>query len=68
MTDARPTPPPDSAPTVPGLDDMQQWTLVMGRAQQMLMEAWADNLAKGSAHARASGSRRRPPAPTRWRG
>ncbi len=36
-------------PTVPGLDDMQHWTLVMGRAQQMLMEAWADNLAKGSA-------------------
>ncbi len=33
----------------PGLEDIQQWTLVMGRAQQMLMEAWADNLAKGSA-------------------
>ncbi len=38
----------DSA-TLPGLDEMQHWTLVMGRAQQMLMEAWADNLAKGSA-------------------
>jgi len=35
--------------TLPGLDEMQQWTLVMGRAQQMVMEAWADNLAKGSA-------------------
>ena len=34
--------------TVPGMEDMQQWTLVMGRAQQMLVEAWADNLAKGS--------------------
>lgn len=35
--------------TVPGMEDMQQWTLVMGRAQQMLVEAWADSLAKGSA-------------------
>ena len=35
--------------TIPTLDDMQQWTLVMARAQQMLMEAWADNLARGSA-------------------
>src|SRR5687768_6811039 len=44
MTDA-----PDTAtPPIPGLEDMQQWTLVMGRAQQMLVEAWADNLAKGS--------------------
>ena len=42
---------PDTAvpPPVPGLEDVQQWTLVMGRAQQMMMEAWADNLAKGSA-------------------
>ena len=42
---------PDTAvpPPVPGLEDIQQWTLVMGRAQQMMMEAWADNLAKGSA-------------------
>jgi len=35
--------------TVPTLDDWQHWALVMARAQQMLMEAWADNLAKGSA-------------------
>ena len=45
MTDA----PRHRRPAIPGLEDMQQWTLVMGRAQQMLMEAWADNLAKGSA-------------------
>ena len=46
MTD---TAPPDTDPTaMPGLEDMQQWALVMGRAQHMLMEAWADNLAKGS--------------------
>ena len=37
----------------------------MARAQQMMMEAWADNLAKGR-RCRASGWARRPPAPTRW--
>ena len=31
---------------IPGLEDWQHWTLVMGRAQQMLMETWADGLAK----------------------
>ena len=35
-----------SAGTMPGLEDWQHWTLVTGRAQQMLMEAWADGLAK----------------------
>ena len=46
MTDA---PKDDSAASAtPGIEDMQQWTLVLGRAQQMLVEAWADNLAKGS--------------------
>ena len=35
MTDSAP---PDTDPTaIPGLEDMQQWTLVMGRAQHMLM-------------------------------
>jgi polyhydroxyalkanoate synthase len=38
----------DGPAAVPGIEDMQQWTLVMGRAQQMLVEAWADSLAKGS--------------------
>jgi polyhydroxyalkanoate synthase len=28
----------------PSLEDWQHWTWVMGRAQQMLMEAWADSL------------------------
>ena len=37
---------PDTTTAIPTLDDMQHWTLVMGRAQQMIMEAWADNLAK----------------------
>ena len=29
---------------IPSLEDWQHWTLVMGRAQQMLMEAWAKGL------------------------
>jgi polyhydroxyalkanoate synthase len=29
---------------IPSLEDWQHWTLVMGRAQQMLMEYWADSL------------------------
>jgi polyhydroxyalkanoate synthase len=31
---------------IPSLEDWQHWTLVMGKAQQMLMEAWADGLGK----------------------
>jgi polyhydroxyalkanoate synthase len=31
----------------PTLEDWQHWTLVMGRAQQMLMEFWANQVAKG---------------------
>jgi len=33
----------------PGIENWQQWALVMARANQMILEAWADNLAKGSA-------------------
>jgi polyhydroxyalkanoate synthase len=33
---------------MPTLEDWQHWTLVMGRAQQMLMEAWADGLKTGA--------------------
>src|SRR5437870_6870279 len=29
---------------IPTLEDWQHWTLVMGRAQQMLMEFWAESL------------------------
>jgi polyhydroxyalkanoate synthase subunit PhaC len=32
----------DSGAAMPSLEDWQHWTLVMGRAQQMLMQAWAD--------------------------
>ena len=35
-----------SASAIPTLEDWQHWTLVMGRAQQMLMEFWAESLKK----------------------
>ncbi len=35
-----------AASAMPTLEDWQHWTLVMGRAQQMLMEFWADSLKK----------------------
>ncbi len=39
---------------ISGLEDWQHWTLVMGRAQQMLMETWADSLAKDGPIAKAA--------------
>jgi polyhydroxyalkanoate synthase len=36
-----------SASAIPTLEDWQHWTLVMGRAQQMMMEFWADQMKKG---------------------
>ena len=36
----------DTGP-IPTLEDWQHWTWVMGRAQQMLMEAWAESLKSG---------------------
>jgi polyhydroxyalkanoate synthase len=35
-----------TAGAIPTLEDWQHWTWVMGRAQQMLMEAWAEGLGK----------------------
>ena len=35
-----------TTPPFPSLEDWQHWTWVMGRAQQLLMEAWADSLKK----------------------
>jgi len=49
MTDQTDSAAPDSAAppaAVPGLEDWQHWTLVMGRAQQMMMDAWAEGSAK----------------------
>jgi polyhydroxyalkanoate synthase len=37
------------ASAMPTLEDWQHWTLVMGRAQQMMMEFWAEQVAKGEA-------------------
>ena len=42
MTDEMKT----GAGAMPSLEDWQHWTYVMGRAQQMLMEAWASGAAK----------------------
>ncbi len=37
----------DTTTTIPTMEDWQHWALVMARANQMIMEAWADNLARG---------------------
>lgn len=36
-----------AAPAFPTLEDWQHWTQVMGRAQQMLLETWADSWKAG---------------------
>jgi len=36
----------DETTTIPSIEDWQHWALVMARANQMIMEAWADNLAQ----------------------
>ena len=36
----------DTTTTIPTMEDWQHWAQVMARANQMIMEAWADNLAK----------------------
>ena len=38
-----------AANAIPTLEDWQHWTLVMGRAQQMLMEFWAEQMKNGQA-------------------
>ena len=42
----------NSGPAMPTLEDWQHWTLVMGRAQQMLMEFWAEQHEEGPAVSR----------------
>ncbi|MEO5810196.1 MAG: class I poly(R)-hydroxyalkanoic acid synthase [Sphingomicrobium sp.] len=39
----------DTSAALPGLDDWQHWALVMARANEMVMAAWADNLGKAGA-------------------
>jgi polyhydroxyalkanoate synthase len=38
---------PKTGAAIPTLEDWQHWTLVMGRAQQMLMEFWAEQVKSG---------------------
>ena len=38
--------PKQAGTAIPTLEDWQHWTLVMGRAQQMMMEFWAESLKK----------------------
>ncbi|HEX8402433.1 MAG TPA: class I poly(R)-hydroxyalkanoic acid synthase [Allosphingosinicella sp.] len=38
MADTDTAPPPPAAPALPTLQDLQHWTSVMGRAQQLMME------------------------------
>jgi polyhydroxyalkanoate synthase len=38
---------PKSSGAIPTLEDWQHWTLVMGRAQQMMMEFWSQQVGKG---------------------
>jgi len=42
---------------IPTLEDWQHWTLVMGRAQQMLMEYWAEQITAGKPMPSAFGFR-----------
>src|ERR1044072_483809 len=48
----------DTANPIPSLEDWQHWTYVMGRAQQMLMEAWAEGLTEGEGWLRSRCSTR----------
>jgi polyhydroxyalkanoate synthase len=40
---------PKTGSAIPTLEDWQHWTLVMGRAQQMMMEFWAEQMKSGHA-------------------
>src|SRR5687768_1809836 len=44
----------DTETATPSLEDWQHWTWVMGRAQQMLMEAWAEGLKQAQPGAAAA--------------
>ena len=39
----------DDTTQIPGVDDWQHWALVMARANQMILEAFAENIQKGAA-------------------
>ena len=48
MTDQTNNTTAPSGTDVPGMEEWQHWALVMARANQMVMEAWAENLGKAS--------------------
>ena len=50
------------APPLPTLEEMQQWTWVMGRAQQMMLEHVAKAMGEARPR-RGRPSRRRPSCP-----
>ncbi len=39
----------DDTTQIPGVEDWQHWSLVMARANQMILEAFAENIEKGAA-------------------
>ncbi|MEA3015805.1 MAG: poly[(R)-3-hydroxyalkanoate] polymerase subunit PhaC [Sphingomonadales bacterium] len=67
-TEAKPgaAPPETALPPLPTLEEMQHWTFVMGRAQQMMMEHLASQMGEaGSALAAPSAA---PGGPLPWAG
>src|SRR5690242_19098352 len=57
-TKAKPEAAPDAQPPLPTLEEMQHWTWVMGRAQQMMLE----HVAKAAGEAAEAA----PKSPDRW--
>ncbi|MGF1549924.1 MAG: PHA/PHB synthase family protein [Sphingomonadaceae bacterium] len=59
----------DEAPArVPTLEDLQHWTYVMGRAQQMMMEHFTDRLAGAAPQREGKGKAEWPDPAGAWRG
>ena len=51
MTDSKAEAPPSHPFAVPTLEDLQHWTFVMGRAQQLMLEHLAQQMGEASSHA-----------------
>ena len=64
--DTRDAPEAPATPPIPTLEDMQHWTFVMGRAQQMMMEHLAAQM--GEAAARAPDAETAQQAFSQWPG
>ena len=58
---------PKTAGAIPTLEDWQHWTLVMGRAQQMMMEFWAEQMKSGQPLPSFGSGWTHSRRPTRWR-